>query len=107
MMSRRPAYTLINHLSQVKLTKSEAKEFINDYDQVIESLILGLNSLGELMALAIQDECIGISTENMTSASYLISTLCDFIQACDEQKTDCVNYVSGELSSHESKLVVD
>lgn len=98
-MSQRPAYTLINHLSQVKLTKGDAKEFINDFSQIKESLTLGLNAIGELMAVAAsEDNEAGVTPNTLVSASWLITTLCDFIQACDEQEADCLNYVNGEYS---------
>ncbi len=106
-MSQRPAYTLISHLRQIKLTKDDAKEFINDFEQVKESLTLGLNSLGVLMAIAAsEDNDIGVSPSTLVDASWLITTLCDFIQACDEQENDCLKYVDGEFSQRESMLAI-
>lgn len=98
-MSTRPAYNLISQLTQVKLTKDEAKELIKDFDQVKESLTLGMNAIGELMAIAVQDENIGTNPESLSSTAYLISTLCDLIQGCNEQENDCISYVNGEFSS--------
>lgn len=104
-MSQRPAYNLISQLAQLKIDKNEAKEFIKDFDQVKESLTLGLNSLGELMAIAAsEDNEIGVSPNSLVNSSHLISTLCDFIQACNEQEFDCLNYVSGGFSYRESLL---
>ena len=98
-MSQRPAYTLINHLNQVNITKTDAEEFIKDFAQVKESLTLGLNSLGELMAIASsEDNEAGVTPNTLVSTSWLVTTLCDFIQACDEQESDCLNYVKGEFS---------
>ena len=104
-MSQRPAYTLINQLNQVNITKTDAEEFIKDFAQVKESLTLGLNSLnslnslGELMAIASsEDNEAGVTPNTLVSTSWLVTTLCDFIQACDEQESDCLNYVKGEFS---------
>jgi hypothetical protein len=98
-MSQRPAYNLINQLIHLKLSKHEAQEFNNDFEQVKESLTIGLSSIGELMAIASsEDNEAGVTPNTLVNASWLITTLCDFIQACDEQHVDCLNYLKGDFS---------
>ena len=106
-MSKRPAYNIISHFNKVKLTKDETREAITDFAQIRESLTLGINSLGELMAIAAsEDNNMGVSQEALVDASFLISTLCDFIQGCNDQEIDCLNYVNGEPSYRELYPIV-
>lgn len=98
-MSQRPAYNLINQLSKLSITKDEAKELSNDFDQVKASLTLGLNSIGELMAIATsEDNEAGVSTNTLVCASWLITSLSDLIQGCNEQENDYDKYINGESS---------